>query len=130
MTLPAERNAVVSEHGAVSSPAAAPLLRPMNDRVLVRRIKEPPVSSAIIAPDCVQLADTLGEVVAVGPGKRLKDGARLPLDVKPGDLVRFGALNDWADGEYLLIQEADIRFKLPAMPKTGNFPEVPNYYGQ
>ena len=100
------------------------MLRPLNDRVLVRRMPEPPLSTLIVIPDIAKPASMLGVVVAVGPGKRLEDGARLPLDVKPGDLVRWGPYNDYEDDDLVLIQEADIRFKLDKMPQRGGVETV------
>jgi chaperonin GroES len=104
-------------------------LRPMNDRVLVRRLPEPPISALIIIPEVAQPDSMLGEVVAVGPGKRLPTGERLPLDVKPGDLVRWGPWTDYDDGELVLIQEGDIRGKLSNLPTVGSLPETPRYVG-
>src|ERR1039457_7359466 len=83
-------------------------LRPLNDRVLVRRIQSPE-PAAIVVPDCAQQPSLIGEVVAVGPGKRREDGSRQPLDVKPGQLVAFGNFTDFDDNDLVLIQEADIR---------------------
>jgi chaperonin GroES len=100
------------------------MLQPLNDRVLVRCIPEPPLSAIIIMPDIARPDSTLGVIVAAGPGKRLADGTRLPLDVKVGDLVRWGPYNDFEDGDLVLIQEADIRYKLDKLPGVGSFPEV------
>jgi chaperonin GroES len=88
-------------------------LRPLQDRVLVRRV-EPEVKTAggIFIPDTVQEKPTEGEVVAVGPGMRDEAGKVHPLDVKSGDRVLFGK---WSgsevklDGEDLMImKETDI----------------------
>ena len=87
-------------------------LRPLNDRVLVRRIQSPE-PSAIVVPDCAQQPSLIGEVVAVGPGKRREDGSRQPLDVKPGQLVAFGNFTDFDDNDFVLIQEADVRGIVP-----------------
>ncbi len=88
-------------------------LRPLQDRVLVRRV-EPEAKSAggIFIPDTAQEKPTEGEVVAVGPGLRAEDGKVHPLEVKNGDRVLFGK---WSgsevklDGEDLMImKESDI----------------------
>ena len=84
-------------------------LRPLNDRVLVRRLSQETLSSRIVVPDCAQQPSLIGEVVAVGPGKRRENGTRQPLDVKPGQLVAFGKFTDYDDDEFVLIQEGDIR---------------------
>ena len=83
-------------------------LRPMNDRILVRRIKSQG-QSRIIVPDSAQEPALIGEVVAVGPGKRRENGSRQPLDVKPGQLVAFGKYIDFEQDDLVLIQEADVR---------------------
>jgi len=88
-------------------------LRPLQDRVLVRRV-EPETKSpgGIFIPDTAQEKPVEGEVVAVGPGKRGKDGTLHPLDVKSGDRVLFGKWSGTEiklDGEELMIiNEAEI----------------------
>ncbi len=88
-------------------------LRPLQDRVLIRRVEsEVKTAGGIFIPDTAQEKPTEGEVVAVGPGKRGEDGKLHPLDVKSGDRVLFGK---WSgseiklDGEDLMIMnESDI----------------------
>ena len=88
-------------------------LRPLQDRVLVRRVAhEAKSSGGVIIPDTAQEKPMEGEVVAVGPGARGEDGILHPLDVKAGDRVLFGS---WSgseiklDGEELMImKESDI----------------------
>ena len=88
-------------------------LRPLQDRVLVRRVEpETKTAGGIFIPDTAQEKPTEGEVVAVGPGTRDEAGKLYPLDVKPGDRVLFGK---WSgsevklDGEDLMImKESDI----------------------
>ena len=88
-------------------------LRPLQDRVLVRRV-EPEVKTAggIFIPDTAQEKPTEGEVVAVGPGMREEAGKVHPLDVKSGDRVLFGKWSGTEvklDGEDLMImKETDI----------------------
>jgi chaperonin GroES len=88
-------------------------LRPLHDRVLLRRIEEDSKSAGgIIIPDTVQEKPMEGDVVAVGPGARGDDGKLHPLDVKAGDRVLFGKWSGTEvkiDGEELLImKESDI----------------------
>ena len=88
-------------------------LRPLQDRVLVRRAEpEAKTAGGIFIPDNVQEKPMEGEVIAVGPGARGKDGELLPMGVNAGDRVLF---NKWSgsaiklDGEELMIMtEADI----------------------
>ena len=88
-------------------------LRPLQDRVLVRRVEpESKTAGGIFIPDTAQEKPTEGEVVAVGPGTRDEAGKLYPLDVKAGDRVLFGK---WSgsevklDGEDLMImKESDI----------------------
>ena len=88
-------------------------LRPLQDRVLIRRVDpEAKTAGGIIIPDTAQEKPMEGEVVAVGPGARDEDGKRQPLDVKTGDRVLFGKWSGTEvklDGEELMImKEADI----------------------
>jgi len=88
-------------------------LRPLQDRVLIRRIEpESKTSGGIIIPDTVREKPVEGEVVAVGPGARDADGVLRALDVKVGDRVLFGK---WSgseiklEGEDLMImKESDV----------------------
>ncbi len=88
-------------------------LRPLQDRVLIRRVEqETKTSGGIIIPDTAKEKPMEGEVVAVGPGARDEHGKLHPLDVKAGDRVLFGK---WSgaeiklDGEDLVImKESDI----------------------
>ena len=86
---------------------------PLGDRVVIKRVDEESKSKGgIIIPDTAKEKPQEGEVVAVGPGARDDDGARIPMDVKAGDRILFGK---WSgsevkiDGEDLLImKESDI----------------------
>src|SRR5260221_485962 len=88
-------------------------LRPLQDRVLIRRV-DPETKSAggIFIPDTAQEKPMEGEVVAVGPGLRGEDGKLHALDVKSGDRVLFGKWSGTevkVDGEELIImKESDI----------------------
>jgi chaperonin GroES len=88
-------------------------LRPLQDRVLIRRVDaEVKTSGGIFIPDTAQEKPMEGEVVAVGPGARDENGKLHPLDVKSGDRVLFGKWSGTEvklDGEELMImKEADI----------------------
>lgn len=87
--------------------------RPLQDRVLIRRVA-PELKSpgGIVIPDTAKDKPTEGEVVAVGPGERTKDGSLQSLDVKAGDRVMFAKWSGTEiklDGEDLMImKEADL----------------------
>ena len=88
-------------------------VRPLQDRVIVRRIEEQEQKSAggIIIPDTAKEKPQEGKVVAVGPGKK-EDGKVLSVDVKAGDRVLFGKYAGTEiklDGEeHLILREEDI----------------------
>jgi len=86
-------------------------IRPLHDRVIVRRIEEgEQVRGGIIIPDTAKEKPQEGEVVAVGEGKYRDDGTRQALDVKAGDRVLFGKYSGSEiklDGEELLIMRED-----------------------
>lgn len=88
-------------------------IRPLHDRVLVRRIEQgQKTSGGIIIPDIAQEKPQEGEVVAAGAGARGEDGKLSPFDVKAGDRILFGKWSGTevkVDGEELLImKESDI----------------------
>ena len=86
-------------------------LRPLNDRVVVKRIEEETkTAGGIIIPDTAKEKPIQGEVIAVGNGKVLDDGTRKALDVKAGDRVLFGkyaGTDIKVEGEELLIMRED-----------------------
>ena len=87
--------------------------RPLQDRVLVRRIEEEEkTKGGIIIPDTAKVKPMEGEVLAAGPGARGEDGKLHPLDVKVGDRVLFGKWSGTEikiDGEDLVVmKESDI----------------------
>jgi chaperonin GroES len=87
--------------------------RPLQDRVLIRRIaQEEKTTGGIIIPDTAQEKPMEGEVIAAGPGARAEDGSIHPLDVKAGDRVLFGKWSGTEikiDGEDLMImKESDL----------------------
>lgn len=88
-------------------------LRPLHDRVLVKRLEsEAKTAGGIILPDSAQEKPSEGEVVAVGNGIKAEDGTVTALDVKAGDKILFGKWSGTevkVDGEDLLImKESDI----------------------
>ncbi|MCI0490861.1 MAG: co-chaperone GroES [Blastocatellia bacterium] len=88
-------------------------IRPLYDRVIVKRIEEvEQARGGIIIPDTAKEKPQEGEVIAVGNGKVLNSGERVPLEVKAGDRVLFGkyAGSDIKldDEEYLILREDDI----------------------
>jgi chaperonin GroES len=86
-------------------------IKPLHDRVIVRRIEESEqVRGGIIIPDSAKEKPQEGEVIAAGEGTYRKDGSRQALDVKVGDRVLFGKYSSSEikiDGEELLIMRED-----------------------
>lgn len=89
-------------------------IKPLNDRVLVKRFKAQTTKGGIFLPDTAQEKPKEGEIVAVGPGKRDEDGNLHPLTVKMGDRVLFSSYSgtevkdEASDTEYLILAEDDI----------------------
>ena len=96
-------------------------LKPLQDRVLVRRLaQEEKTAGGIIIPDTAKEKPMEGEILAVGPGARGEDGKIHPTEVKAGDRVLFGK---WSgsevkiDGEELMImKESDIMGVIEGKP--------------
>ncbi len=86
-------------------------LKPLNDRVVLKRIEEEQrTAGGIIIPDTAKEKPIQGQVIAVGNGKVMEDGSRRPLDVKAGDRVLFGKYSGTeikVEGEELLIMRED-----------------------
>jgi chaperonin GroES len=86
-------------------------LRPLHDRVIVKRTEEERTSpGGIVIPDTAAEKPIRGEVVAAGNGKLLDSGELRPLDVKPGDKVLFGKYSGTevkVDGKDLLVMRED-----------------------
>jgi chaperonin GroES len=89
-------------------------IKPLNDRIVIKRFEaEGKTSGGILLPDSAKNKPQRGEVLAVGPGRVLKDGSRQPLQVKVGDVVLF---TNWAGDEFkqshgddvLLMREEDV----------------------
>jgi chaperonin GroES len=88
-------------------------VRPLADRILVRRIEEQEtVRGGIIIPDTAKEKPQEGEVVAVGPGRKTEEGKLIPLDVKKGDRVLIGKYSGTdvkIDGtEYVILREDEV----------------------
>ncbi|MBI4127608.1 MAG: co-chaperone GroES [Parcubacteria group bacterium] len=89
-------------------------LKPLGDRVIVKPItEEERTKSGIVLPDTAEKErPEQGEVIAVGPGKRMEDGKRAPMEVKKGDRVVFTKYSpnevEIDDVEYLILKEDDV----------------------
>ena len=88
-------------------------IRPLQDRVIVKRVAEEEKSKGgIIIPDTAKEKPQEGKVIAVGKGKVSEDGTDRPLDVKAGDRILFGKYSGTEikiDGEeHLILREDDI----------------------
>src|SRR6266511_6389275 len=88
-------------------------LRPLHDRILVKRLEEGEVTrGSIVIPDTAKEKPQEGKVVAVGAGKVTDDGKTIPLAVKAGDRILFGKYSGsevTLDGEeYLIMKEEDV----------------------
>ena len=86
-------------------------IRPLHDRVVVRRLEEErKTASGIVIPDTAAEKPDQGEVIAIGNGKILEDGKTRPLDVKVGDRVLFGKYSGHKvkGEEFLVMREEDI----------------------
>ncbi len=88
-------------------------IRPLHDRVIVKRLEEEKLSpGGIVIPDTASEKPVQGEVIAVGNGKILENGEIRALDVKKGDRILFGKYSGnevKVDGvEFLVMREDDI----------------------
>jgi len=88
-------------------------IRPLHDRIIVRRVEEEEkTKGGIIIPDSAKEKPMEGEVIAVGKGKTTDDGKVVKMDVKAGDRVLFskyaGTEVKLDDTEYLIMREDDI----------------------
>lgn len=94
-------------------PAMEVKVRPLHDRILVRRMpEEEKTSGGIIIPDTAKEKPQRGEIVATGKGRVTEDGKTLPLEVKVGDRVLFGKYSGTElklnGSEFLMMREEDI----------------------
>ena len=88
-------------------------IRPLHDRVIVKRLEEErKTASGIVIPDAAAEKPDQGQILAVGPGKRDENGKHVALDIKVGDRILFGKYAGQTvkvDGEELLVmREEDI----------------------
>src|SRR5579864_2283461 len=88
-------------------------VRPLHDRILVRRIEEKEaIKGGIIIPDTAKEKPQEAEVIAVGNGKKTEEGKVIPLDVKAGDRILFGKYSGSEikidDQEYLILREDEV----------------------
>jgi chaperonin GroES len=81
-------------------------VKPLGDRIVVKRHEaDEKTSGGILLPDSAKNKPQKGKVLAVGPGKLQKDGKRVPLTVKTGDVVLF---TNWAGDEFKKGQSEDV----------------------
>jgi chaperonin GroES len=88
-------------------------VRPLHDRVLIKRIDEKEtVKGGIIIPDSAKEKSQEGEVIAVGTGKILENGTILPLEVKAGERILFGKYSGTEikieAQDYIILREYEI----------------------
>ena len=81
-------------------------IKPLGDRIVIKRFEaQEKTAGGIVLPDSAKDKPQKGTVLAVGPGKLSKDGKRLPLDVKEGDVVLF---TNWAGDEFKQSHGEDV----------------------
>src|SRR5262245_53239689 len=100
-------------------------VRPLHDRVLIKRVEEKEVvKGGIIIPDTAKEKPMEGEVVAVGPGKTGDDGKRSPMDVKKGDRILFGKYAGTEikidEQDYVIMREEEILAVLETASKSAH----------
>jgi chaperonin GroES len=88
-------------------------IRPLHDRVLVRRVEESESRvGSIVIPDSAKEKPQQGEVIAVGNGKLLDNGSRATIEVKAGDRILFGKYSGsdikLEGEEYMILREDEI----------------------
>jgi chaperonin GroES len=98
-------------------------IRPLYDRIVVRRIKEQEsMAGSIVIPDSAKEKPQEADVISVGPGKRLEDGKLAPLDVKAGDRILLGKYSGSEiklDGEeFLIVREDEVLGVLSGVSKS------------
>ncbi|HXG64274.1 MAG TPA: co-chaperone GroES [Blastocatellia bacterium] len=98
-------------------------LRPLHDRVVLRRIEEQEqIRGGIIIPDTAKEKPQEGEVIAVGAGKLKDDGTRIEPSVKVGDRVLFGKYAGTEikldEEEFLIVREDEILGVIEAASRT------------
>jgi chaperonin GroES len=98
-------------------------VRPLHDRIIVLRLEEAEQQiGGIIIPDTAKEKPQQGKVVAAGNGKLKDDGKRIPLDVRPGDLILFGKYAGQEiklEGEeHLIMKEDEVLAVIEGKTKT------------
>ena len=93
--------------------ASSVKLRPLGDRVVIRPLEKEEVSkSGLVIPDTAKEKPQEGEVMAIGSGRVLEDGKRLPMELKVGQKVLYakyaGTEYKHEDEEWLVLREADV----------------------
>ena len=88
-------------------------LRPLHDRILVKRVEDGDVKrGSIVIPDTAKGKPQEGEIIAVGAGKITDEGKSIPLTVKAGDRILFGKYSGsevtLGSEEYLIMKEEDV----------------------
>ena len=88
-------------------------VRPLHDRILVRRVQEDEkTAGGIIIPESAKEKPQRGEVVAAGKGRVTEDGKTLPLEVRAGDTILFGKYSGTElklnGHDYLMMREEDV----------------------
>ena len=88
-------------------------LKPLEDRIVVQALEaEQTTASGLVIPDTAKEKPQEGKVISVGPGRTDDKGARIPLDVKAGDLVIFskygGTEVKYGGQEYLILSARDV----------------------
>ena len=87
-------------------------IKPLGDRIIVKPIERETMKGGIIIPDTAKEKPMEGEVLAVGAGKLDDKGARIPMDVKPGDRVLYGKYSGTEvkldDETYLIIHKDEV----------------------
>ncbi|MCB1180748.1 MAG: co-chaperone GroES [Chlamydiia bacterium] len=89
-------------------------IKPLNNKVLVKRSKAVTSKGGILLPDSAQEKPKEGEIVAIGPGSLDEEGVRTPLAVKVGDRVLFSSYagtevkGDSENEEFLILSEEDL----------------------
>lgn len=98
-------------------------IRPLHDRIIVKRLEEGEVvKGGIIIPDTAKEKPQQAHVVAVGNGKVLENGTKVPLDVKAGDTILFGKYSGNEikidDEELLILREDEVLGVIEGAPKA------------
>src|ERR1700685_2191720 len=117
-----QRSPAVNSNCKVSGGSTTMNIRPLYDRIVVKRIEEQETKvGGLFIPDSAKEKPQEGEVVAVGKGKRLEDGKVVPLDVEKGNRILFGKYSGSEiriDGEeFLIMREDEVLGVLEGAPK-------------